>query len=244
MIAGKIPLMTILPSNKVQALPHDLLIIYGGTTEPNFRFVVRNNWGEPLARLGFTVYCFDFQSNLPKNNFYDFGLWDRTVDAIRVLRWLLDKPFGKPLTLIGVSMGGHIATQLAGEFGNSISNLILVAPAAYHDRAIRPSIKFSPTADGEFTRILRDENAYPWRESSIFTVARNMVRARPHIMAFCEDEVVKEIPFAYFEHFVRGQAVADRPAPSITVFPGRHAGNFADSQRIALILDHIADFLR
>jgi pimeloyl-ACP methyl ester carboxylesterase len=239
MVKGCIPLMTIMSPEAI--LPHDLLIIYGGTKEQDFRQVVRKEWGEPLAGRGFSVHCFDFQSNLPVNNFYDFGLWDRTLDATKALDWLLTRPYGNPMTLIGVSMGGHIATQLAGDFGDSIANLILVAPAAYPDEAIRPGLKFSPTVDGEFTRILRRPDG--WRESSIFTLARQSVRARPYVIAFQQDEVVGEVPFAYFEHFVRGEAETGRPSAQLTTLAGGHAGIFTDPERIKLILGHIFNFL-
>src|SRR3989344_2643737 len=131
-VGNGIPVTTIKPLKNER--PQELLIIYGGSTKKNFRRVVKEKWGEELARRGFTVHCFDFRSNLPDHDFYQFGLWDRRSDAFSVALWLLNRK-KNPLTLVGGSMGGHLAVEIASFFGNffpsHVANLVLVAPAAY-----------------------------------------------------------------------------------------------------------------
>lgn len=235
-----IPVVTVWPLD--EELDHELLIIYGGSREKDFRGVVELYWAEELAQRGYVVHCFDFQSNVKGNDFYQFGLYDRILDATRVTNWLLKRPSRHPLTLIGVSMGGHIATQIAGELpglGDQITNLILVAPAAYHDSAIQPDLKFSPTEDGEFTRILKQSEK--WRESSIFTLARR-VRANTLVIAFREDKMVKDVPWKYRDAFLLAMMEHNTKA-GFSPHSGGHEGNFGDPKRIKLILKEIVNFI-
>lgn len=256
MVAGAIPLVTICPV--VGGLLHELLVIYGGTKEKDFRKVVKVNWAEELASLGYQVYCFDFRSNLAED-FYQFGLFDRIMDTARVTNWLLNRPFKYPLTLVGVSMGGHIATQLAGELGNKIANLILVAPAAYHDKAVQPNVKFSPPETwkdnnnpaGKFTRIIKGYvedgdltgRYFPggWKESSVFSMARR-VTVPTLVIRFTQDEVAGEVPHVYFESFLRRGADFDGLSRMV-VRPGGHGGTFTDPERIEFLLKEIVNFI-
>lgn len=237
-----VPLITLKPI--AEKIPQEILIIYGGSREAGFRKVVKKKWAENLVHRGFTVHCFDFRSNVEGNDFYQFGLWDRLIDTQIVINQLMQQMFRDPLTLVGVSMGGHIATQIASELGNRLANLVLVAPAAYHDTAIRPGLKFSPpgTAEdhhdprGEFTRILQQSEK--WRESSIFSLAQQ-VKACPLIIYYLRDEVVGEVPLKYLTSFLRGGL-----SPEFTTIDRDHRGSFTHPQKIKLVLDHITDFLK
>lgn len=250
---GGVPLVSLIPL--AGGLGQEILIIYGGTTQEDFRWVVKRQWGEVLVSQGFAVHCFDFRSNVSGNNFYHFGLWDRLVDAMGVVGWLIRRPLGAPLSLVGVSMGGHIAAEIAGKLGERLANLVLVTPAAYHDKAIRPGLKFSPPGTGDdyrnpagrFTRILRgytnDGNvrgryfSEAWRESSVFSVAR-LIKARVLIIRYNQDEVVKSVPYKYYESFAHGGLT-----PSLTVIAGNHSGSFTDPRKTELILKRISKFV-
>lgn len=245
-VGNEIPVTTLKPLQNER--PHELVILYGGSPDKNFRRVVQEKWGEELARRGLIVYCFDFRSNLPDKDFYRFGLWDRLLDATMVVSWLLQKN-KRPLTLVGVSMGGHLAVQLAAQLGDGLANLILVAPAAYHHDALRPSLKFSPKpreneGPGEFTRILLRPNGCPegcWKEGKVFEMAED-VRARTLIIHFFHDDVVNGIPLKYWD--VMGRRYPEsRKNVVIQGSPGGHAGMFTEPNKIRHILDEISSFL-
>ncbi len=253
-IAG-MPMITVRSLTKV--LPHEIIIIYGGTRAKNFRKVVAESYGQKLARLGYTVHCFDFRSNLEGNNFYDFGLHDRLMDAVTITNFV-ERGLGfKSLTLVGVSMGGHLATRIAPYF--SANNLILVAPAAYHDQAVRYDLKFSPPGtdednsnpDGRFSRIIRgyvEDGAlcglhlpWGWKESGVFSHALRF-GGSALVIRFDQDEVVAGVPNAYFESFVRRGEIFDGLCRMVPL-PGPHGGTFSDQRRMADIVEIIANFV-
>lgn len=242
-IQNGIPITTLRPLGN--ELPHELVVIYGGSTDKNFRQVVREKWGEELARRGFTVHCFDFRSNLPGEDFYKFGLWNRLWDASLAVNWLLSSAQKKyPLTLVGVSMGGHLAVHLSEELGDRLANLILVAPAAYHHDALRPGLKFSSKPKegeepGEFTKILL--RPHGWKESKIFETAKN-IQARSLIIHFFGDKVVNDIPLRYWDVICLNHSKSRRNTVAVG-YPGGHGGTFTDPARIKFILDEIAGFL-
>lgn len=245
-VGNEIPVTTL--KSLQNERPHELVILYGGSTNKNFRQVVREKWGEELARRGFTVHCFDFRSNLPDKDFYHFGLWDRLLDATMVVSWLHQRN-KFPLALIGVSMGGHLAVQLAAELGDGLANLILVAPGAYHHDALRPGLKFSPKPKegeepGEFTRILLRPDGCPegcWKQGKVFEMAED-VRARTLIIHFFHDEVVNGIPLRYWDVMCR-RYPENRKDVVIQGSPGGHAGMFTEPNKIKHILDEISSFL-
>lgn len=242
-IQNGIPITTLRPLGNESA--HELVVIYGGSTDKNFRQVVGEKWGEELARRGFTVHCFDFRSNLPGEDFYKFGLWNRLWDASLAVNWLLSSAQKKyPLTLVGVSMGGHLAVHLSEELGDRLANLILVAPAAYHHDALRPGLKFSPKPKegekpGEFAKILL--RPHGWQESNIFEAAKK-VRCPSMIIRFFDDKVVNDIPFEYSK-VISLDYPSSRKKGVLVGYPGGHGGTFTDPARIKFILDEIASFL-
>ncbi len=240
-VGNGIPVMTLKPLKN--ELPHELLIIYGGSPNKNFRQLVREKWGEALARRGFTVHCFDFRSNLPHEDFYQFGLWDRRFDAFLVTSSVLEKK-NHPFALVGVSMGGHLAVELARYFGNLVANMVLVAPAAYHQDAIRPNLRFCPPPKegeepGEFTKILLRPDG--WKESKVFETAED-VRTRTLIVHFFHDDVVNGVPMRYWDVMCRKHPES-RKRVVINGIPGGHAGMFTEPNKIKHILDEISSFL-
>lgn len=245
-IDGQIPLTILKPI--AHDLHQDVLIVYGGSTRPEFRKVVKKTWGEELAHQGFTVFCFDFRSNVAGNDFYQFGLWDRMLDTQRVLRFLASRPNRSPLAVIGVSMGGYIVAYLASVWGCYATKLVLVAPAAYHDNAIQPGIKFGEGKEGQpgFQDILRNPTK-PYQASSIFRSVEHITDDLL-VIAYEDDEIVKENPKVYLKHvIVRRPLRLSLGCPDQRIkfisLPGGHVGSFEDPERVKLLLPLFTDFL-
>ncbi len=95
-----------------------------GLTTPSYVFAGTER---SLAALGYRVLTYDL---------YGRGYSDRvsgrqTIDfLLRQLRDLLENQgIDEPLTLVGFSMGGALATAFAAEEGKRIRSLVLIAPA-------------------------------------------------------------------------------------------------------------------
>ncbi|TSC89939.1 MAG: hypothetical protein G01um10142_499 [Parcubacteria group bacterium Gr01-1014_2] len=213
----------------------NLVVIYGGTKEANFRFTVAGSLGEKLADLYFNVYCFDFRSNLVADRFYEFGLYDRLCDAREVVQWVLETQKA-PLSLMGLSMGGPLAVTIASELGDKIKNLFLVAPAAYHREAMKPEVKFGP----QFSEIIRGNGNCSWKETDSFEEAKR-VSASTLIVEFRKDETIPhEIPMSYWRN-VGGKL---RPGQEVRLhtLEGGHTFD-APPQRQEDIIGAIREFL-
>jgi len=230
-----LPFIMLNPSSKNDR-EHGILIFYGGTMAAGFRNIVCSSLGYVLAQAGFTVYCFDFRSNIWGKDYADFGLHDRLEDAREVFGWLKSKEL-VPLSILGVSMGGPLAVTVAAENGTTVSNLFLVAPAAYHPDACRPDVKFGPA----LSEIIRRPDR--WRESPAFKLAE-MVTADTLIFGFRDEEV---IPFGviwrYFNGFKNHRMSGKPTRQKVEILPGGHRGSFSDKERIELIASSVSKFV-
>lgn len=211
----------------------NIVVIYGGVKEENFRFKVAESLGKKLAGLDFNVYCFDFRSNLDISRFNEFGLHDRLEDAREVVSWVLESEKA-PLSLLGVSMGGPLAVAIAAELGDKIKNLFLVAPAAYHRDAMKPEVKFGP----RFSEIIREPES--WRESDSFKEIKGIC-ANILVIQFRQDDVVPFQPKIYFDNI--GPEAAWSRNVRLDILEGPHNGTYIPSQRQEDIAGAIRDFL-
>lgn len=111
---------------------HIALILYGGS--PNFSQMDLKPMKDELAHNGIIAASFDYRGNTPKTKqeFFKTGLATRIEDARSVIKKVQTENPTCGITLIGISMGGYIATHCL----ESIKNLILIAPAAYQKEAV------------------------------------------------------------------------------------------------------------
>lgn len=214
-----------------------VVVIYGGSTEENFRFTVSDFLGEKLAGLGFDVYCFDFRSNLDASRFYEFGLYDWLLDAREVVKWVLEKE-KSPISLMGISMGGPLAVTIASELGDKIKNLFLIAPAAYHRDAMKPGVKFGP----QFSKIIgKGKLEETWHETNSFEESKD-VCANSLILQFREDQIVpRQILIDYWHNI--GSRANRRQNIRLTTLEGLHNGIYTNSQRQKDIIVAVRNFL-
>lgn len=93
------------------------------------------NYVEPLKKLGYAVYTFDFPSGSMKsksdNNTLNMSILDEKEALERVMDYFLADETVDPerLVVIGESQGGLVAALAASETGDKINKLILVYPA-------------------------------------------------------------------------------------------------------------------
>lgn len=220
LVNGVIPVIR-LRSSSEDSNRGNLVIIYGGTKDENYRFRT-SAFGGKLACLGFNVFCFDFRSNLDASRFEEFGLYDRLNDSREVVLWVRDNQ-GGPLSLLGVSMGGSLAVNIAAELGKKVKNLFLVAPAAYHREAMKPEVKFGP----QFSEIIREPRS--WHNSNSFEEAKK-ISANTLIIQFRDDQIVpKQIPMDYWRNV--GAKSQDQNI-RLTVLDGGHKGKNGTSSII------------
>ena len=210
----------------------NLMIIYGGIKEENFRFTVTMLGGK-LASLGFNVFCFDFRSNLDSSKFEKFGLCDRLDDAREVALWVRDNQ-GGPFSLLGLSMGGPLAVRVASELGEKVKNLFLVAPAAYHREAMKPEVKFGP----RFKEIISVPES--WRETDSFEEIKGIC-TNILVIKFRDDDVTPQQPKIYFDN-IGSKATLTRQV-RLVILEGGHNGTYTHPQRQEEIIGAIRDFL-
>lgn len=106
----------------------------------------------------------------------DMSLGERAAEALQVCRSEADR--GQRVSLLGFSMGGHVAVKVGAEF-DQLASLTLVAPAAYGDEA--EGVRLGPL----FTEIVSRPGS--WANSSIFSALANLdvpiILARPEVDA-------------------------------------------------------------
>ena len=239
-VDGRLPLTTLRQPNPSKHSTHGALIIYGGSTKPEFRYEVLP-FANILASEGITVFVFDFEGNVPGDDFFDFGIWHRTQDASTVLRYIQAEYPELELTIVGVSMGGEIATTIASRADKEVPNLVLVAPAAYTPAAIRPDVTFGP----ETKRLISRPDS--WQLSRAFTDAMDFT-GRTLVIAYGEDEGVSPaITNQYHTMFriklERTPRRADGWNTLVTLRGFGHKGTFDNPEKRALVAGKIAQFV-
>lgn len=210
-------------ANRVTNSPDVCLIIYGGSR--NFTQDKLDDIKTLLCENNFVAASFDFRGMGPdSSNFENTGLHTRIKDAREVLRQLILTFPTSRIFVLGVSMGGYIATFLDPR---EIAGMVLVAPAAYDVRAVHDKVNFGP----KFSEIIRRENSY--LDSDAFVRFGKFRLVRTAIIRFKDDEVVPEaVTMRYFN--AHPGSIEYRK--TLKVLPGKHNGNFSNPERIREIV--------
>ncbi|MGQ9778760.1 MAG: GNAT family N-acetyltransferase [Bacillota bacterium] len=101
----------------------------GQKTEKNFLFV---RFSRALSALGFVCVRFDFSgSGESDGDFAEMTFSGEVAEAKQILDYTLGLPFVDParVCLVGLSMGGAIASIVAGDEPSKVRALVLWAPA-------------------------------------------------------------------------------------------------------------------
>lgn len=107
----------------------------GNKTEHAKHFL---NFSRMISRKGYASLRLDFYGNGESDgNFEDFTMDTLYGDAEEIINAGFNVSGVKKLTLLGFSMGGAVATYMAGKFGNKISKLILWSPATEIDELVK-----------------------------------------------------------------------------------------------------------
>ena len=93
------------------------------------------NYFEPLARLGYQVYSFDFPSgsvnSRSDNNTMQMSVLDEKRDLIAIVDYFRKQSYvdASRIVLLGESQGGLVSALAAAELKEKVSKLVLVYPA-------------------------------------------------------------------------------------------------------------------
>jgi alpha/beta superfamily hydrolase len=137
--------------------PFDILLIGGGGHIPHEDYY--GAWQNELVGIGVNSMSFDFRGvGASEGELSESGLDTRLEDARAAVDYFKKQGLGRNLYIMGVSMGGTIAIQLANEV--QADGLVLAAPAAYSEEA-RHKL-FGP----EFSAAIRKEGS--WENSPDF----------------------------------------------------------------------------
>jgi uncharacterized protein len=141
-----------------------------------------------LAEHGLSSVCFDFSGNGDSTGRLERAcLRIRTIESVAAVQQLGHR---QPLTIIGTSMGAHLAAAVSAE--TAARNLILFCPAAYVDQASELCFDdgFSRVKDRLVTGQNRDSSP---AFRALATFGGNLL-----IFAASEDKVIpKELPGHY-----------------------------------------------
>lgn len=219
-----------------------LLFVSGGSQEKDFRFKTEP-LSNPLSRIGFDVFAFDYRGNVEGANFFSFGLHDRIEDTKKAIEYMrvLGSP---PYSILGLSMGGHVAVRAVAETdgGNLFENVILIASAAYAKAASRPGVLFGP-GEGRFRDIIRQTDS--WMTSDAFEAAET-IDANLLLFRFRSDVIVTpKITAEYYKRFgrVHSRDTAKWKKRFFDIAGGHTTLTDPNPDRIQQIIAEIADFI-
>ena len=168
-------------------------------------------WQEFLLANGFASLFFDFRGcGNSEGNFEDSSLENRLKDAHAAADFLRNHPAVNPrkISLIGGSMGGHVAIRLAEKYP-IFRSIILVSAAAYSAEAEPLPLNH------EFSSMIRrDDN---WKHSPVFKILSEF--NLPIMLVYSQNDPV--IPPGVQEAYQR--AVEKNPRHTILrVDKGKH----------------------
>jgi alpha/beta superfamily hydrolase/peroxiredoxin len=97
---------------------------------------------DSLQANGVASLRFDFNGHgASEGEFKDMTVPNEVADAIKVYEYVRTLPYVSNISLTGHSQGGVVASMAAGELGNKISKVVLLAPASIlREDAIRGSV--------------------------------------------------------------------------------------------------------
>lgn len=86
--------------------------------------------GDVLHEMGFNLYAHDHRGfGLSRERRGDIASYDLFVnDALAMIRHAREQNPGRPLFLLGLSMGGHLALRTAARAGNMLAGTIALSP--------------------------------------------------------------------------------------------------------------------
>ena len=93
------------------------------------------NYFEPLAKLGFMTYTFDFPCgsiySRSDNNTMEMSVFDEKNDLKAIINYFKQQPYvdASRIVLIGESQGGLVTALTAAEMKKDVSEVVLVYPA-------------------------------------------------------------------------------------------------------------------
>ena len=93
------------------------------------------NYFEPLAKLGFLTYTFDFPCgsiySRSDNNTMEMSVLDEKNDLKAIINYFKQQPYvdASRIVLIGESQGGLVTALTAAEMKKDVSEIVLVYPA-------------------------------------------------------------------------------------------------------------------
>ena len=93
------------------------------------------NYFEPLAKLGFQTYTFDFPCgsiySRSDNNTMEMSVFDEKDDLKAIVNYFKQQPYvdASRIVLIGESQGGLVTALAAAEMKKDVSEIVLVYPA-------------------------------------------------------------------------------------------------------------------
>lgn len=150
---------------------------------------------EYLAQNGISSVRFDFSGHGNSSGQLKDSTLAKRLNEARAAVKFLDKHALSPKTLIGTSMGGHVAARLTAEL--TIANLILFCPAAYAAEA-----EELPFGSG-FTEVIRRPNSF--NTSLVFECLRTF--SGNLLIVFGDADEI--IPGPIVEHFLSSAAQAN-----------------------------------
>lgn len=143
-----------------------VLLLHGSSSALGKGRVLFETFQAQLADNGFTSMAYDSRGiGDSEGEYFDSTLDNRLRDAEAAYQRFLAEDLldMSKISLVGVSMGGHIAARLAGKHPEWFRNIVFANPAAYSPEAEDKRLK--PYT--EFTDTIRPENS--WANSLAFT---------------------------------------------------------------------------
>lgn len=135
-----------------------VIICHGFTSRKEFS--VLKNLADDLEADGIASVRFDFNGHgASEGRFQDMTVLNEISDAKKVYEYVKNNfPNATSISLAGHSQGGVVASMTAGELGDNITALVLLAPAAVlRDDSIRGSLfdtKFNSLNPPEYVAIM------------------------------------------------------------------------------------------
>lgn len=129
------------------------------------------NFSDELLKQGISILAFDHSAaGMKKEEIVSLGIKTSLRKRVEEAREAISRfAASEPLTICGLSMGGHIAIRLVEYF--PVKTLVLLVPAIYSRRAF--DVHFSE----EFSTIIRENANVPgkesWRDSETLEILEN-----------------------------------------------------------------------
>lgn len=132
------------PESRTEGALPAVILFHGftATKVQEHRFFVKIS--RALEKIGIASFRFDFMgSGESDGNFEDMTLQTELEDGEAILNFVQQDPRIDParVSLLGLSMGGLVASLLAGKRDKDVNRLILLAPAGNLDQIIAYSMQ-------------------------------------------------------------------------------------------------------